>query len=60
MDERTKKLFKTELRFLEQKYGVHIKVFKNKKDRDDAVENIRLGLAMKASLLPEPINELPI
>lgn len=59
MDERSKKLLKAEIRFLENKYGMHILSFENKDERDEATTNIRLGKAMKASLFPAPVNRLP-
>lgn len=59
MDEQTKKRYDRAIFFLEQEFGLYIISFPNKKERDEATENIRLGLAMKADLIHETLNELP-
>lgn len=60
MDERTKKRYEMAAHFLEQEFGVHLVAFTNKQERDEALDNIRLGLAMKAALVNETVNELPL
>ena len=59
MDELKRKRFDTAVAVLESEFGMHALFFKDKEERDDAAANIRLGKAMIATLLPEPINELP-
>lgn len=59
MDERTKKRYEMAAHFMEQEYGVHLVAFPSKKDKEEAASDIRLGRAMKAALVLEPVNELP-
>lgn len=59
MDKQKRKLFEMEVRFIEQKYGVHLVSLPSCKDKEEAASDIRLGRAMKAALVNETVNELP-
>lgn len=59
MDENKRRLFEMEVRFIEQKYGVHLVPVPSRKDKLDAVTDIRMGRESKATLIHHPVNELP-
>ena len=60
MDDSTKKRYDLAVHFLEKEFGVSIVAFKGKKERDEALDNIRLGRSLKEAVMDCPANGLPI